>query len=265
VDVIFEGRLSHELRIETVLRRVLAQGPKGVTFLRISCDQYHGRLLIFDSRFIQGATIAGSDEMGYSAARKLLAIAAGNFAFLRTGSEDEVDVDPDLNLDLEKVIKHVPALPASQSELFDEKSLLDKVFESGPNPILPEAPEGSLDVNKPRRRTIERGNMWKLLQPLAEATDSAELDDFADADSLPDKNSQQNPGVPYILAFQKTSQATKQPAQKSFKSTAFSPVFAITIMLMLLALELVVIIFWKPLVSSFGQHKHSATQAGLRH
>jgi hypothetical protein len=72
-----------------------------------------------------------NDETGYPALRQLLAVGTGNFAGLRPEPGEKIDLVPNLNFELHKVIPLMPALPESPVGLFDEKSLLDKVFSTG--------------------------------------------------------------------------------------------------------------------------------------
>jgi len=133
VDVLFEGRLSPELHFKTVLQRVLENKPQGNLLIRISSPNAgsNGRLLVRDGRFVTAALLDDSDESGYAALRQLLAVATGNFAGLRPEQGERIDLVPNLNIELHKVIPLMPALPESPVGLFDEKSLLDQVFSTG--------------------------------------------------------------------------------------------------------------------------------------
>ena len=133
MDVLFEGRLNPDLHLKTVLQRVLENKPPGNLLIRISSPNpaSTGRLLVRDGRFITAALLDENDESGYPALRQLLAVGTGNFAGLRPEPGEKIDLVPNLNFELHKVIPLMPALPESPVGLFDEKSLLDKVFSTG--------------------------------------------------------------------------------------------------------------------------------------
>jgi hypothetical protein len=152
VDVLFEGRLNPELHLKTVLQRVLENKPQGNLLIRISSPyaSSNGRLLIRDGRYITAALLDDSDESGYAALRSLLAVTMGNFSGLRPSQDEKIDLIPNLNIELHKVIPLMPTLPESPIGLFDEKSLLDKVFSTGSFEKLGEMqPEQAIHMVEP--------------------------------------------------------------------------------------------------------------------
>ena len=73
----------------------------------------------------------------------MLSVTTGSYAFVRVGEQDNLDLVPNLHIPLDRVIATLPALPEDPRALFDEKSLLDRIFtganaqESMDGPVAP--------------------------------------------------------------------------------------------------------------------------------
>ena len=179
VDVIFEGYLSRSWGMQDVLKSVLAVENQPYGVLRISSPSLNmnGRLAIAGGKFIIGALITDRSESGYDAVRALLQIRDGNFAYLDTADQRPDDFDEKLYLSIAKLLSHLPDLPETPADLFDEKSLLDKVF--GADDALPNSeqiPTAELEIEKGRSisRSMPVGpttsaakkSAWAAFQPL---------------------------------------------------------------------------------------------------
>ncbi|MBX9724949.1 MAG: hypothetical protein K2X81_26325 [Candidatus Obscuribacterales bacterium] len=129
VDVIFEGALSKSWGMKDVLKAVADVPNVPFGALRISCPSKNiqGKVLIADAKHVVAASCS-DDKDAYEALRTLLEVKDGNFAFLDLSAEDIADFDQSLFINIDRLIQAMPALPLSSSELFDENTLLDKVF-----------------------------------------------------------------------------------------------------------------------------------------
>jgi hypothetical protein len=130
MNIISEGRLSYEHRIANILTTVRQQSSSGFILLSLSSQdlQADGIISIRDSRFITGA-ISNTDGLtGYPALKRLLSLAVGTYTLSQLDANQLADFDQDINIDLDRIIAVVPSLPENLSELFDQASLLDKVF-----------------------------------------------------------------------------------------------------------------------------------------
>jgi len=115
-----------------LLRAVAGTTRTQFGILRISSSDgtMSGKLLIVNNMDIAGAHMADGSEQGYAAARKLLSVLEGNFAFLDVGLKRPENFDHELCLSITRTISSWPNLPELPGELFDEKGLLDKIFGS---------------------------------------------------------------------------------------------------------------------------------------
>ncbi len=139
MNIISEGTLSYEHRIANILTTVRQQSSSGLILLGLSSLdlQTDGIISIRDSRFITGA-ISNTDGLtGYSALKRLLSLAVGTYTLSQLDANQLADFDQDINIDLDRVIAVVPSLPENLSELFDQASLLDKVFSKTKQNDLP--------------------------------------------------------------------------------------------------------------------------------
>lgn len=177
MDLIFEGALSKSWGMPDVLKTVTGVENMRFGILRISAHagDLTGKLVIENGKYIVGASISGTQEKGYGAARKLLLVQSGNFALLDAGVNAPKDKDNSLFMSITEVIAKLPSLPVEASPLFDERSLLDRVF--GPDQdsgnlaeLAPEStpiPQES-DLSRASEAPIQA---WNLVQPLFSGTD----------------------------------------------------------------------------------------------
>ena len=128
VDLVFEGSLSRAWGIKDALGAVLGVSDLAYGVLRLSSLQndLHGKVLVSKSSHIVGARCNKSTD-AYESLRLLLSLQQGNFAFLDLSAEP-VDFDQSLFISIAAVLRRLPNLPDAASELFDQESLLDRVF-----------------------------------------------------------------------------------------------------------------------------------------
>lgn len=138
MDLVFEGSLSKAWGIKDALGAVLTVPdlPYGVLRLSSPNKNIQGKVLISNGSHIVGAQANFCDD-AYEALRGLLSLEQGNFAFLDL-SDESIDFDQSLFISIEVVLRALPALPESASSLFDQGSLLDRVFgNQDPEQVLP--------------------------------------------------------------------------------------------------------------------------------
>ena len=100
----------------------------GILRISSSDGRLSGKLLIVNNSDIGGAHLADDSEHGYAAARRLLSVAEGNYAFLDGGLKRPPNFGQELCLSINRTVSSWPNLPDQPGELFDEKGLLDKIF-----------------------------------------------------------------------------------------------------------------------------------------
>src|SRR6266446_1110540 len=89
MEVVLQGRVDEEQDMQEVLGDVMALPGSRLGVLRISDpgDNLNGKLVLYQRRYVIGATISDSPDAGYSAVRKLLSVRQGNFAYLDATDE----------------------------------------------------------------------------------------------------------------------------------------------------------------------------------
>lgn len=188
MDVVFEGALSKSWGMKDVLKAVMEvpNVPYGV--LRVSCPkkELQGKILISQSRHVVGASSSSNnkDLDAYDALRSLIEITEGNFAYLDLASDSATDFDQSLFICIERLLDLMPELPLAAGQLFDEKSLLDKVFgEESTSPYAELAKSQSIAMTIPmaapnRRKALKSNSnksapitassitQWNIVEPL---------------------------------------------------------------------------------------------------
>lgn len=243
MDVVFEGRLTDEVQLKNVLLKILEKRPSGNLLLRVAttardCD---GKICIVDGRFITAAIIANTRENGYPAVRRLLSIEQGNFACLRPSPDDSLSIPYSLNIELEKVIPLIPNLPESANGLHDEKSLLDKVF--GSNAFDPIEPKPEFIVeNRPQNPNAS----WQLLQPLVAPNEVIEPNaSVAPVRVIEPISAEELASLSLPRTNQDNHDTQIKPGKRN--TGGISPLVLVSAVGLLFVMELLAIVFWKPL------------------
>jgi hypothetical protein len=127
------------VRLPHVLEHVRELKTKGVTllFLRSPDQVIDGVVSIWNGRFVTSAQLYHSDWIGYPALRQLFTLATGDFAYGKPDSTEIEGLEHDLNIELKTLVPLLPGLPENMSELFDQDSLLEKVFSAQLEPARP--------------------------------------------------------------------------------------------------------------------------------
>lgn len=125
----FEGLLSYEMKLDSVLKRVLELGLPGDSILRLESQMptYTGVVVIRDGRHVRGARIITDGTHGYESLRKLLTMAAGEFKYFTILKDQYKLPDLSMNFSLNYLLDLYPNLPESPSELVDEAAINDLV------------------------------------------------------------------------------------------------------------------------------------------
>lgn len=174
MDVVFEGALSRSWGMADVLRGIMGVENQRYGILRISSpgSNVSGRLAIAESKFIVGGLLSDGTEGGYNAVRRLLLASDGNFAYLDTGGKKPQDFDQGLYISLNRMSEIWPNLPEDLNELFDEKSLLDKVF-GGDGKITDDPSSGRVPIVEPEpEKRPDRPTRASLVKTMQEAANS---------------------------------------------------------------------------------------------
>lgn len=113
MDVVFQGRLSRDQDIREVLNDVLALKNGELGFLRItsSAEKISGMLVVHQRRQIIGAQIPDTNESGYQAVRRLLAVQQGDFAYVDAEGATLKPEEQNVSFDLRAVLELLLDLP----------------------------------------------------------------------------------------------------------------------------------------------------------
>jgi hypothetical protein len=147
--VLFEGRIHPGFTMKDVLKQIFLLQSPGASVLRVTGNDgiLTGHIYIHDCTFITGAKVKGSEEVGYDALRTIvMKIRQGSFALLSLQAGDPFESDLSMNIEVRKLAEEFERLPESPTGMFDQSSLLDKVFSPG---ALPETPQPAKPVPSP--------------------------------------------------------------------------------------------------------------------
>jgi tetratricopeptide (TPR) repeat protein len=109
VFTVVTGEISQTDGLREALELVLMSKDVKNGLLRIVSKDVSGRLGIFCGRFITGAQIASTGELGLEAAKKLLAVRQGMFAFLEAKEDQNAELKQSLQLDIHSLLEWAPA------------------------------------------------------------------------------------------------------------------------------------------------------------
>lgn len=125
-----QGQLSYDRRLNNVLEQINELGYPGDSILKLQSrnPSYTGLLIIRDGRKIIGARIeSDKTQIGYSALKRLISMADGEFQYVTIKREDFALPDCSFDLNLRYILSLYPNLPESPSELDDDSAIKDLV------------------------------------------------------------------------------------------------------------------------------------------
>lgn len=125
-----QGQLNYDRRLNNVLEQINELGYPGDSILKLQSrnPSYTGLLIIRDGRKIIGARIESEKtQIGYSALKRLISMADGEFQYVTIKREDFALPDCSFDLNLRYILSLYPNLPESPSELEDENAIKDLV------------------------------------------------------------------------------------------------------------------------------------------
>lgn len=120
MDVIYEGKITAEDPMAEAIQNIIDIGNANAV-LRITCEEtgLQGRIGFSVGAFVVGAKINFSNEVGYPALRKLLAITKGNYAILDPGRQIPQELNQTLWIRGSALRPLLPDLPESADGLID--------------------------------------------------------------------------------------------------------------------------------------------------
>jgi hypothetical protein len=130
MKVLLEGHISASATIKDLFKQIFLMQLQGNQILHIESveNSVNGQIFIYDSAFLTGAVIAGMEAVGYAALRKLVNVNSGAFSLSQLEVGEPTNSDYSMNISLRKITENIENLPESPSSLFDQNSLLDKIF-----------------------------------------------------------------------------------------------------------------------------------------
>ncbi len=101
----------------------------------------HGRIFITQSRYVSGADLQDANGVqigtGYEALKTICGLVSANFKYFTAPIEYFEKAELTLNIEITKILDHLPRLPADSAELQSVDSLLDRVFSTEANVSKP--------------------------------------------------------------------------------------------------------------------------------
>jgi serine/threonine protein kinase len=174
------GRLSVELPLARVLQDTLDDYGNGRYIVRLSDPQsgWSGEFVISDSHVV-AAHIEQPPTSGYEALRTICHNGSCNYTLTEL---DEAEPEPgqkSLHIKLSKLIERLPHLPENQGDLFDQETLLDRVFANADTAAVPHAvrEQEEADANHGEDKDVDTANWHKVAvkfrEPALQASSSA--------------------------------------------------------------------------------------------
>jgi hypothetical protein len=151
LDIIIEGNLTSDEGMNDLLETIIHLRTIPNALLRIASaeEKIKGRIGFGAGGYILGGCLDDSDEVGYSAIKKLLSIKSGNYAVLDTGREPSGEVNQGLWIKGEKILEIWPKLPDAPDSLLDINGTLMNVMQA---PLPSKIPKDERDQSISRVR-----------------------------------------------------------------------------------------------------------------
>lgn len=141
MQVIFEGHLSYEVPLVSVLEQVMHTQLAGPTVLQLADPMTgaRGDILINDCRILVGAQMYEPKAMGYPALRTLCAFGLADYRLVQPDSAKANRGDHSLNLDIDQILPLIPQLPEDPNQISNS---LERVFSNtGSMQVVPSEPD----------------------------------------------------------------------------------------------------------------------------
>jgi hypothetical protein len=177
VDVIIEGKITPEEGIDEVLKTCAEIKSVKTPILRINDNgsELQGQIAFSQGGYIIGGKVNQTNEIGYTAVRRLLAIEEGNYAILDPLRKHITDVNQSLWLKVDKIVALLPNLPENPDGLLDKQPEVQHSMKAGqvdlgsnlPMSLEPKAEEVSTappvvaTAKKSKARKFNLG-MWRI-------------------------------------------------------------------------------------------------------
>jgi serine/threonine protein kinase len=174
------GRLSFELPLARVLQDTLDDYGNGRYIVRLSDPEsgWTGEFVISDSHVV-AAQIDQPPASGYEALRTICQIGSCEYTLNELEEAEPEPVGKSLHIKLSKLIERLPYLPENQGDLFDQETLLDKVFANANMTAIPKAvreqeePDSEQDGDKDDAAENWHKVAVKFREPAVQASPSA--------------------------------------------------------------------------------------------
>lgn len=258
MELIFEGKLSAEEHLKDVLQRIIMNEIRGACMLRITAPdlKHSGRIVFADCRYIVAALTKDSLNEGYEAVRAILESSTGSYAFLKIDDMDQLDIVPNLHIPLAQIVNMLPGLPEDPRSLYDEKSLLDRIFHSGQaHETLPVKPRGDMDDNEynhPITGTVKTKKNWNVLDSVIYADEDGETGNLTPPKprSEPEFVELDAEAIREQVAQERNQRYVRKSQRPAFRT---SPLLVVSLVFVLFVSQLGALLFW-PQVASYLKH-----------
>ena len=138
--------------LETIIH--LKTVPHALLRISATDNSLKGRVGFGPGGYILGGYLDDTNEIGYSAIKKLLTIKSGNYAVLDTGLEHSSEVNQTLWIKGEKILEVWPNLPDSPDKLLDVNGDLSNIVQDDTQTKFP-ADEKEQSISRVRFTAIE--------------------------------------------------------------------------------------------------------------
>lgn len=180
MDVIIEGKITQDEGIDEVLKTCAEIKSVKTPILRINDNgsDLQGQIAFAQGGYIIGGKVNQTNEIGYTAVRRLLMIDDGNYAILDPLRKHIADVNQSLWIKVDKVVALLPNLPENPEGLLDKQPELQHSQKAGQvdlgsnlplslEPTKPEetasAPPVVATVKKSKARKFNLGT-WRIIK-----------------------------------------------------------------------------------------------------
>lgn len=158
--------------LETIIH--MKTVPNALLRISSSKENIKGRIGFGPGGYILGGCIDDTGELGYTAVKKLLEVASGNYAVLDIGRELSPELNQTLWIKGEKVLEIWPNLPDSPDHLLDVNGSLLSVLQT-PTPTKNVKDDKDQSISRVRFTAIKVGKKIHRKRNIAIVLSSALL------------------------------------------------------------------------------------------